>query len=458
MCIKIIQQFYIITMIKLTNANYNATVVEIKTLVQLENCDNVQAAIIMGNQVIVSKDTKIGEIGLFFPVETQLSKEYLSVNNLYRDSKLNVDKNKKGHFELNGRIRCVKFRGNKSEGLFMPIASLHNLVDLGLTKSTIVELKLNVSFNEVECIEICKKYTPKSTKTPGQSGSKTKGKASKKSQIVENQFRFHNDTGQLYRNLHRINTNSLISITYKIHGTSGISSKILVNKNLNWYEKALIKLGVKIQTQEYSIITASRTVIKSETSDPGFYGEDIWKIASKHLENYLVNGMTFYYEICGYTPSGKFIQKDYDYGCTKPLSDEYIEGINYKIFIYRITQTNIDGKVFEFSAKQVQDWCKKNGLNAVPELYYGYASDLTCEHRYDLYYKDVDFKDAFLDEVKRLYNEKDCYLCKNKLSEEGCVVRIEGLELEAYKCKSVRFLEKETLQLDKGEIDIESEN
>ena len=83
-------------MIKLTNANYNATVVEIKTLVQLENCDNVQAAIIMGNQVIVSKDTKIGEIGLFFPVETQLSKEYLSVNNLYRDSKLNVDKNKKG--------------------------------------------------------------------------------------------------------------------------------------------------------------------------------------------------------------------------------------------------------------------------------------------------------------------------------------------------------------------------
>ena len=32
--------------IKLTNENYNATVVEIKTLVPLENCNNVQAAII----------------------------------------------------------------------------------------------------------------------------------------------------------------------------------------------------------------------------------------------------------------------------------------------------------------------------------------------------------------------------------------------------------------------------
>lgn len=40
------------------NKNYCATVVEIKTLVPLDGCDFVQAAIIMGNQVIVSKDVK----------------------------------------------------------------------------------------------------------------------------------------------------------------------------------------------------------------------------------------------------------------------------------------------------------------------------------------------------------------------------------------------------------------
>lgn len=453
-------------MIKLTNANYNATVVEIKTLVQLENCENVQAAIIMGNQVIVSKDVKIGDIGLFFPVETQLTKEYLSTNNLYRDPELNIDKTKKGYFELNGRIRCVKFRGNKSEGLFMPIGSLKfifsdiNFNDnpKGLWVSKGNHLEIGNEFNIINDIEICKKYIPKEVKTPGQPSSKTKVKASKKSQIVENQFRFHNNTGQLYRNLHRINTDSLISATYKIHGTSGISSKILVNKNLNWFEKLLIKLGIKIQFQEYSVITASRTVIKSETSDPGFYGEDIWKIASKHLEEFLVNGMTFYYEICGYTPSGKFIQKDYDYGCTKPLSNEYVEGINYKIFIYRITQTNNEGKVFEFSAKQVQDWCKERGLKAVPMLYYGYAKDLISETEWDLYYQDLPFQDVFLIKTKQLYNEKDCYLCKNKLPEEGCVIRIEGNELEAYKCKSEAFYLRETKQLDKGEIDIETEN
>ena len=66
------------------NENYAAIVVEIKTLVTLENCDNVQAAIILGNQVIVDKSVKIGDVGLYFPLECQLSKEYLSVNNLYR--------------------------------------------------------------------------------------------------------------------------------------------------------------------------------------------------------------------------------------------------------------------------------------------------------------------------------------------------------------------------------------
>ena len=52
--------------IKLTNQNYNATVVEIKTLIPLENCDNVQVTLIMGNQVVVGKNIKIGDIGLIF--------------------------------------------------------------------------------------------------------------------------------------------------------------------------------------------------------------------------------------------------------------------------------------------------------------------------------------------------------------------------------------------------------
>lgn len=450
--------------IELSNKNYCGTIVEIKTLIPLENCNNVQAAIIMGNQVIVGNDVKIGDIGIFFPVETQLSKEYLSANNLYRDIELNIDKTKKGYFELSGRIRCVKFRGNKSEGLFMPIESLYFIYD----KSGEYP-KVNDSFNEFNDVEICKKYVVKQErKSDHVKHQNGKGFKKYETKLIDGQFRFHGDTEQLYKNLHRINPDSLIQISYKLHGTSGVSSYILCKKHntkLAKFKAFVWNLTNKIenlfrsaqhtfelQESEYDYIYSSRKVIKNSELNPNaqhYYSEDIWGIAHKELEPHLQKGLSLYYEIVGYLPNGGMIQKDYDYGC---------EVGKHAIYIYRITQTNIDGKVFEFSARQVQDWCKKNGLNAVPELYYGYAKNLVSEIYMDLYYQGVDFKDAFLDIVKKLYNEKNCYLCKNKLPEEGCVIRIEGLELEAFKCKSVAFLERETKHLDKGEIDIESEN
>jgi hypothetical protein len=98
------------------NNNYCATVVEIKNIIPIDNCDNVVHTNIFGNSIIVSKDVKIGDIGLFFPLETKLSNDFLKCNNLYRKLELNIDQTKKGYFEENGRIRCVKFRGNKSEG------------------------------------------------------------------------------------------------------------------------------------------------------------------------------------------------------------------------------------------------------------------------------------------------------------------------------------------------------
>lgn len=62
--------------IKLTNQNYNATVVEIKTLIPLENCDNVQVTLIMGNQVVKCKSTK------FLEYETkQLDKMEIDIEN-----------------------------------------------------------------------------------------------------------------------------------------------------------------------------------------------------------------------------------------------------------------------------------------------------------------------------------------------------------------------------------------
>ena len=440
------------------NENYAAVVVEIKTIIPLENCTNVQGAIIMGNQVVVSKDVKVGDIGLYFPLECQLSKEYLSNNNLYNKYELNIDNTKKGYFDENGRIRCQRFRGHKSEGLFMPKESLNFCLKVGDI------LNLNDTFDELNEIPICSKYIVKTNRTPGQPGSK-KSKSTKKyeSKLVENQFRFHVDTSMLYRNLHRIEPNSLISITYKLHGTSGISSYVLckqpitkLDKIKEWLWNISYKIGnltrnstwsFSMNTTKYDYIYSSRKVIKNEELNPNaqhFYNEDIWGIAHNELKDFLQKGMTFYYEIVGFLPNGGSIQKDYDYGC---------EPTKHAIYIYRITSTNVDGKVIEFSAKQVQDFCKKNGLNAVPELYYGYAKEFSDERM-----TKENWEVKFLDTIKQKYNEKDCFMCSTPQPEEGVVIRIEGNDFEAYKAKSERFYARETAQLDKGESNIEDEN
>ena len=514
------------------NPNYCATVVEIKNIIPLEGCDNVVATSIMGNQVIIGKDVKVGDIGLYFPLETQLSKEYLSANSLHRNKDLNTDKNKAGYFEENGRIRCVKFRGHKSEGLYMPIDSLGFGFGTGFTPNS---FNLGDDFDELNGVEICRKYIVQIQKTHGEGNKKQKGKQPKKiSKLIDNQFRFHQDTSMLYKNLHRINPDDITSITTKIHGTSGISSKILCKRPLSLSERILKRLGVKIDDKQYDYINSSRKVIKNDelttiksfdnlyanmstsskkrwvekyylnkyqstipediyrrifpldnisnkiftlqyfdsfeeintfsdyikqnigVKSKGYYGEDIWTIADKELRPYLQDGMTLYYEIVGFLPSGMPIQKlksfVYDYGC---------EEKEHKIFIYRITYTNPSGRVFEFSAKQVQDWCKQNGLNAVEEVYYGIANDFIDKLNY---YKVIsedglqNFRDQFLNKIKEKYNEHDCHICKNKVPEEGVVVRIEKNEFEAYKQKSNRFYAAETESLDKGETNLEDQN
>lgn len=422
------------------NNNYCAIVCEIKTLLPLEGCDFVQAAIIMGQQVIVGKDVKIGDIGLYFPVETQLSETYLKVNNLYRKSELNTDIEKKGYFEENGRIRCVKFRGNKSEGLFMPLTSLD---DINFSAG---QLSLGDEFDELNGIQICQKYIPKFNRVPGTpSTKKNKNLKKHESKLIENQFRFHEDTSQLYRNLHKIKPDSLISISYKLHGTSMVSSKILCKKPLKWYEKILKKLRINIIDTEYDFVYSSRKVIKNAelNKTEHYYDTDIWGLAHDKIKDFLLDGMSTYCEIVGYTPSGAGIQGKYDYGC---------EPGKFEVYIYRITYTNPSGKVFEFSARQVQDFCKEKGLKAVPELYYGTALQF-CEIEIGNPFS----HEEFLGGIKVKYNEKDCYMCKNRLPEEGAVIRIEGNNFEAYKAKSFNFYKMESDNLDKNIIDIESD-
>ena len=435
-----------------TNENYNATVVTLDKFVDLEGCDNVKGAIIFGYQVIVSKDTAIGDVGMFFPVECALSEEFLSNNNLFREATKNKDETKKGFFEVNGRVKCMKFRGYKSEGFFIPMKSI---------VYTGAELYNGDVFNELvvnkTTYKICTKYYVPQKQQPQSSGGKNKkkNKLKKISRMVEDQFRFHIDTLQIRKNAHMLKPDDIISISSKWHGTSWVVGNILTKKKLSVVEKILVKLGVKIKDTEYDYVFSSRSVIKNENFDigkkDGFYSVDIWGDISKNIQALgIPKGFTLYGEAVGYLPkTSSFIQKDYDYGCPPET---------YKMIVYKITYTNEDGKVFLVPYPQMVEFCKSKGLETPPLYYYGKVKDL---------FPEIVYEDKWHGEwVEKLFmksewgmNDVDCLYSKNKVPSEGVVIRREDsmdFDTTTLKAKNFRFLEKETKDLDKGVADIES--
>lgn len=421
------------------NPNYLAKVVRLMHLRKHSNADKLQCVMLDGNNVIVGIDQKEGDLGVVFPLESQLSDWFLKQNNLYRDKTLNEDQTKAGFFELNGRIRALKLRGEKSEGFWVPA---HNL---GVSEHDL-EKFLNKEFDTVNGQLLVKKYVIPSrmvSQKQGEPGSK-KDIVKKQDLLVPGQFSFHIDTPQLGKNVWKLKPEHHITITQKLHGTSFICSKVLVKRKLSWKDKVAKFFGVSVVETEYKNLYASRRVIKNLGSqNPGFYGnEDIWGLVNERIAPCLSDSMTIYGEAVGYLPSGKWIQKGYDYGC-KPGE--------YKIWVYRITSTTPSGKVLEWSWQQVKSFCELAGLNYVPELWSGKAEEI-------LPATELHWHDNLLQKLKDTYLEKDCWLCTNKVPDEGIVVRVDNsLDFDVYKLKSFRFFEHESKMLDSGEVDVESE-
>lgn len=425
------------------NANYAATVVELKQFAPLAGCDNVQAALIYGNQVIVGKDAKPGDIGLFFPVETALSHEFLAANNLYVKPEYgNVDPAKKGFFEKHGRVKCVKFRGHRSEGFYIPFSAINYICE----NET---FEIGQEFDEINGHEICRKYVP--ARNPGRIYSAPKARGRAEDRIQAGQFAYHIDTTKLDRNIHKLNPQDLISVTDKWHGTSAIFAHVLVNRPLNFLERCLATLGMRIEKTCYDYVWASRRVIKGVGDKPRegvqhYYASDIWGTVFQEVKDAIPKGYTLYGEIVGWTPDGSPIQDKYAYGCAPG---------QHKFLVYRATYTNPDGKVLNLSWPQIREFCNSRGLEHVRHLFYGYAGDLFGQTVNPV---DENWQTKFLELLKQYFvNDSMCPFNNREVPAEGVVLRIERSdEFMAFKKKATRFLEFETKQLDKGVADIET--
>ena len=374
---------------------YTGFVTILKNVHKHSNADRLQIGECFGNSVIVSMDYIEGQLGVYFPVDGQLSEEFCKANDLVRRK----DENGNycgGYLDPEKRnIKALKLRGEKSDGLFLPLTCLANFCKIS-------DLKEGDTISVLNGVEICKKYIPKrkSHAYHGNGGGK-RAKANFAPTFYE-----HIDTAQLAYNLGEFKVGDIVELTLKMHGTSGRTGylPLVRRKPQTLWDKICRRPGKEYA--EYGYVTGTRRVVLDDKHDGGYYDDNNFRLEmAKKFEGKLRKGEVVYYEIVGFvnenTPimasvkNSKIKDKEFSkqygeetvfsYGCdpkgaweTKTYSatkyspefglEPETETVAPKceVYVYRMTQVNDDGDVVELSPDQVRYRCEQMGVKTVP--------------------------------------------------------------------------------------------
>lgn len=357
-------------------AEHKFYITTLKNVRKHPNADRLMLAECFGNTVIVSTDYKEGQLGCYFPVDLQLSERFCEVNNLVTRKDEN-GKNCGGYLDPGKRnIKAIRLRGEKSDGLFLPLTCLSDFC-------TISSLKDGEAYDVINGEEICRKYIPKTSSVPYWNKS-PKAKITKIN--ICPTFHQHVETEQLAYNLDKFNYGDTIEITLKMHGTSGRTGYLPVLHNKKSFIDKMFKRHGK-DTYEYGYITGTRRVVLDNEHTGGFYEDNTFRnIMSDKFSGKLHRGEVVYYEIVGFQgPNGAPIMSSvsnkkisdpafmkqygdttvFSYGCDQKNGYYDIEPC-CDIYVYRMTMTNPDGVEIEYSPDQMRARCAEIGVKTVP--------------------------------------------------------------------------------------------
>ena len=380
---------------------YNAYICKIKNIKPHPNADRLNIGECFGNSVVIGKDYDENTLYIYFPTDGQLSEEYATVNNLVR-KKDDAGNNIGGYLDPDKRnVTAIRLRQEKSDGLVMPLSSLEYT---GVDISTLGE---GFAFTTINGKEICQKYIPRKRSIQScNAGNRTR----KKKVPVSPLFAEHADTEQLAYNLSAFKPGDEIEITLKMHGTSGRTARLPVLKGYKrtLLDKILRREGTPIYEDGY--VSGTRRVVL-EDYEGGFYGDNSFREKhSKLFEGKLMKGETVYYEIVGFTDSGAPIMGDgnnekvgkefvkqygktttFSYGCSRNgwggavyKTDEWGNSVvEHKevpisdIYVYRMTMTNEEGFVVEYTPDFMRYRCEQMGVKTVPVFWKGIITPTT---------------------------------------------------------------------------------
>ena len=372
---------------------YNAYITRIKNLHKHPNADRLQIGECFGNAVVVSMEYEDNQLGIYFPSDGKLSVEFAEANNLLRKKDENGN-NIGGYMDPDKRnITAIKLRGEKSDGLFLPLKSLESFGNI-------------TTLNEGDRIDtfnghlICEKYIPCRNVRHGHpsDGNRTR----KKKVPIAPLFSEHADTEQLAYNLGAFKPGDEIEITLKMHGTSQRTGYLPVFKG---YQRTLLDRILRRegkQIYDWGYVSGTRRTVL-EDFEGGYYGSNEFREAhSKFFEGKLNKGEEIFYEVVGFTHTGTPIMSScnnkklndkefvkqygeetvFSYGCSANgwSEPEDIGSTNMvlrrqisqsDIYVYRMTMTNEDGYVVEYTPDFMRYRCEQMGVKCVPIFWKG---------------------------------------------------------------------------------------
>ena len=393
---------------------YKAYITALTNVRKHPNADRLLLADVFGNTVCVSTDYYEGMAGVYFPTDGQLSVEFAEKNNLLR-KKDDAGNNIGGYMDPDKRnVTAIRLRGEKSDGLFLPMSALNYCYAHG---DASIELRVgDVIDGVVNGHDICTKYIPR---TNHRQGHVSEGNRTRKKRVATAPlFAEHADTEQLAYNLGAFKVGDEIEITLKMHGTSQRTGYLPVFKG---YKRTLLDRILRREGKpiyDWGYVSGTRRVVL-ENYEGGFYGDNTFREQhSKMFEGKLNKGETVYYEVVGFTTSGAPIMGSVDnkkmqdgefvrrYGQTTTFSygchPDGITGVKYhctngpdvilpqfgwnaiqnnddklvcakqsEIYVYRMTMTNEDGFVVEYTPDFMRYRCEQMGVKCVPVFFKG---------------------------------------------------------------------------------------
>ena len=366
----------------------------LKNVREHPNADKLVLATCFESTVCVSKDKYYeGQIGVYFETDLQLSMEFCEKNGLLAvyENGINVSG---GYMDPAKRnVRAIKLRGEQSDGLFLPLDCL------AYTGAKLEEFKLGEQITTVNGHEICRKFIPRSNAPKTAAGGAGKRVKRRAKRSIAPQFFEHKDTEQLQYYLDQFKPGDQIEITRKLHGTSGRTAYVKTFRGMKrtFWDWLFRREGTPIY--DWGTVSGTRRTVM-DTFEGGFYGSNEFrKQYHDFFEGKLWKGETVYYEIVGFTHDGKSIMgqcsndkvKDKDfvkqYGKTTTFSygcvpnPKQVAGVanpadpnstfqnverQSRMFVYRMTMTNEDGEVVEYTPEFTRHRCMYMGVAFVP--------------------------------------------------------------------------------------------